>query len=78
MTQTFTKKHVLLYLYDELEESLNAPLLEELSSNQKLMKFYTETRELLGQLDAESIPGPSNTSIQIILEESASKLAASA
>lgn len=78
MIKTFTKKHVLLYLYDELDETLKAPLLSELASNEKLMRFYSETRETLGLLEAESIPGPSATSLQIILEESGFKQTASA
>lgn len=78
MTQTFTKKHVLLYLYNELDESLYAPFIEELSVNQKLMRFYTDTKEVMGMLEAEPLPGPSATTLQIILEESAAKLPANA
>lgn len=74
MEQNFTQDHLILFLYNELEEHLKAPLLKQLSEDINLQSCYAELKRDLDLLDSAKIPEPSATSIQIILEESSSEL----
>jgi hypothetical protein len=78
MEHTFTQEHLLLYLYNELEHDLIAPLLHALETDNHLHEQFQVFKSELKSLDQVECPKPSATSVQIILEESSSELTANA
>lgn len=71
MTQNFTQKDILLYLYGELDKNLIPALQKAISENEELKNFYTHSLNTLIELD-EIHDEPSVSVINILNEETRS------
>ena len=69
MNRTFTQQDLILFLYDELNTTDRRALVSELESNSHLMSEYEQLNHVVGRLGHERF-SPSDTSVNIILEES--------
>lgn len=71
MKRNFTQHDLILYIYNELPESRKLALQGELNENLELKQEYEQLLKIQNRLNSiHSNPNP--TSIDIILEESAS------
>lgn len=69
MNLNTTQDSILLYLYNELNTSERRAVEKAMQSNASLRENYEEQKQLLRSLDECSFE-PSETSVQIVMEES--------
>lgn len=69
MNLNTTQDSILLYLYNELNTSERRAVEKAMQSNASLREYYEEQKQLLRSLDECSFE-PSETSVQIVMEES--------
>ncbi len=70
MTNTFTEEHLILFIYGEAGELLEAEIKSALLSDRDLQEKHQSLLSMMAQLDSAKFQ-PHDTSLKIIMEESA-------
>ncbi len=70
MLKTFTPNDLLLFYYKETDSEETLLIKNSLVEDEELKEEYLEMREAIGYLNTASVKGPSQTSINIIMEHS--------
>lgn len=70
MLKTFTPNDLLLFYYKETDSEETLMIKNSLVEDEELKEEYLELREVIGYLNTATVKGPSQTSIDIIMEHS--------